>query len=99
MQSTPLNSPCGNVTLVAPGGGAGQEGAAFSLEALCGAHESAQFSALYSLQPCSLAGSSCQRATCGAVSQGRDHAASSVDPAHYSSGRFLNELVSYRRDK
>ena len=61
--------------------------------------ESAQFSALYSLQPCSLAGSSCQRSTCGAVSQGRDHAASSVDPAHYSSGRFLNELVSYRRDK
>ena len=36
--------------------------------------------------------SSCQRATCGTLSQGRDHAASSVDPALYSSGRFLNEL-------
>lgn len=56
MQSTPLNLPCGNVTLVAPGGGVGQEGAAFSLEALCGAHNSAHMVSLCSSVPSTLCG-------------------------------------------
>lgn len=77
-------------------------GAASPSEALCGAHSSAHTESLHSSgpsTPCGLAAwpELMSKSNLRRQRQGRGHAASSVDPALHSSGRFLNELVSYRQ--